>query len=465
MNKNCSPDKGAKRRVRETMNNAWLKSLLLIVSLDQSDKHIMNSRSQHIGKTESKYAFHPMVWILILGVLLVRMGTSLSVPFITLFLHEKAGLSFLHTGLIVSASFIAYVVGGFVGGALSDRYGRLPLIIFALAAYSSVFFAFGFFGTRIHIPYLLGIIFACLNLIAGVSRSWTETLGQALIADLTQPEQKRSAFSLRYTSANIGNAVGPLMGAWLGFSGSMAGFYLTGSLLFIYFCIYCFAMIRYQNILQSHDVKLTEVSFKNACAVLIRDKAMAYFVLGGVLVYFGFVQQEVSFAIIILKNTHSTHIFSLLLFMNALIVILLQMPIVKLLEKYSPLPSMMIGAILIAIGLGGIAGASDHQWIYFLSEFIFTVGEILVFPFTGIFIDSLAPAKLRGTYFGAAGLQYLGRAVGPILAGLLMQQMGGSLAMIIIAVIELFSVVCFVQGYKAVNQKTSVITLERQEAH
>lgn len=415
-----------------------------------------------VKKSSSKYSFHPFVWMLITGVLLMRMGTSLSVPFITLYLHEKAGLNFFDTGLIVSSSFIAYVIGGFIGGTLSDRYGRSPLIISALLAYSLSFFAFGFLGQKIHLSYLLGITFALLNLIVGVSRSWSETLGQALIADLTLPEQKRNAFSIRYTAANIGAAIGPAIGAWLGFSGSMAGFYLTGTLLFIYFCLFCVAMFCYQQSLHRHAEKSPLINFKDAFAVLIRDKTMAYFVLGGLLVYFGFVQQEVSFAVIILNHTHSTHIFSILLTLNALIVVFLQIPIVKLLENYSPLSGMMVGVLLIAVGIVGIALAGDQNWRYIASECFFTLGEILVFPLSGIVIDTLAPPALRGTYFGAAGLQYFGRAVGPIIAGIMMQNVGGSLTMILIAIVELLSILCFYQGYKAINNKTMSFAFNEQ---
>ncbi len=419
----------------------------------------MNANEVNKNYIHEKSSLHPLVWILLVGVLLARMGTSLSVPFITLFLHEKVGLSLLHTGFIVSLSFISYVIGGFIGGTLSDRYGRARLIIGSLFIFSMIFFAFGYLGKVIHTPTLLGITFAFLNLILGVTRAWSETLSQALIADLTHADQKRKAFSLRYTAANIGAAIGPFIGGILGFSGSMAGFYLTGCLLFLYFCIYCFAIYTHRETIQFHDAKSSLVTFKKAFDVLRRDRKMTYFVLGVLLVYFGFVQQESSFAIIILKYTHSTHIFSLLLSMNAIMVILLQMPIVKLLEKQSPLRNMMVGAILVSLGLVVVAMARDHRWMYFVAEFILTLGEILVFPFNGIVIDSLAPDSMRGTYFGAAGFQFLGRALGPIFAGFLIQSMGYSSMLILIAIIELLSVLCFYQGYKEMTQNTLEISL------
>lgn len=433
--------------------------LTFISSVDKLDDYFMQ-RNMITDKTiVEKSSLHPLVWILVAGVLLARMGTSLSVPFITLFLHEKVGLSFLHAGIIVSLSFIAYVIGGFIGGTLSDRYGRSKLIIGAIFILSLVFILFGLIGTYIHTPSLLGIIFAFLNLLAGVSRSWSETLSQALIADLTPLDQKRKAFSLRYTAANIGAAIGPFIGALLGFSGSMAGFYLTGSLLFVYFGIVCFAIYSHQETIKYHDSKLARVTFKKAFEVLLNDRAMTYFVLGVLLVYFGFVQQETSFAIIILKYTHSTHIFSLLLSMNAIMVILLQMPIVKMLEKQSPLRNMMVGSVFISLGLVIVAIAGDHQWMYYLAECILTFGEILVFPFNGIMIDSLAPETMRGTYFGAAGFQFIGRAIGPIFAGLLIQSVGYSTMLVLVAMIELLSVLCFYQGYKEMTQKTLEISL------
>jgi MFS family permease len=44
------------------------------------------------------------------------------------------------------------------------------------------------------------------------------------MSDMTPVDQRYGVFSLRYTAANIGYSVGPLIGAWLGLTGGNGAF-------------------------------------------------------------------------------------------------------------------------------------------------------------------------------------------------------------------------------------------------
>ena len=44
---------------------------------------------------------------------------------------------------------------------------------------------------------------------------------------------------------------------------------------------------------------------------------------------------------------------------------------------------------------------------------IFTIGEVLMFSMTDVFIDDIAVAHLKGTYFGAMGFSGIGAVIGP----------------------------------------------------
>lgn len=391
---------------------------------------------------KTKYHFNPVVWGLIIGTMASRFGTSMTIPFMSFFLHEKIGISLSHTGLIIGSSFLAYALGGFWGGALSDFIGRRFLLLGSLLIYSLVFILFGVTSNTLSSQFWIGIAFFFLSIVSGVCRSWYETLAQASIADLTTSNQKISAFSLRYTAINIGAACGPVIGALMGVSGSVNGFYVTGTILFSYFVI--FSYFFFKNNTVTPNLKINKTSIYQAIRILIRDKAFRYIIIGGIFVYFGFVQQEALLGQVIFLKLHNIKILSLLLSLNACLVIIFQLPLSNLISKYfSHLKAMIIGAFLIALGLAGFGISNDHISFYFINEITLTIGEILIFPFMGIVVDSLAPETLRGTYFGATAFQFFGRAMGPPVGGFLLQTFGVSMSMLVIAMITTLSILFF----------------------
>lgn len=186
---------------------------------------------------------------------------------------------------------------------------------------------------------------------------------------------------------------------------------------------------------------------KEIFSVLLADKAMCYYIVSGVLVRIGYIQQETLFGQLIFNRFHDKQLFSVLLSLNAILVITLQMPIMRLMNNRSPLEPMMLGSLFIALGIIGVAVADKVYLFYIGSEIIFTIGEMLVFSFSSIVTDFLAPPELRGAYFGASGLQFLGRAIGPFIGGLLLSNFGDLIGMVVISTIVLGSIPLYYKGH------------------
>jgi MFS family permease len=88
-----------------------------------------------------------------------------------------------------------------------------------------------------------------------------------------------------------------------------------------------------------------------------------------------------------------------------------------------------------------------------LGMFILTIGEILTFPTSSLFIDRLAPEPLRGTYFGANGFRNIGFFLGPALGGWLLGSYGGKVAFGLIALLTVCGVLFYWMGYRAWLQR------------
>jgi len=92
--------------------------------------------------TKTLLRFDRRVWLLLFAMLAFRFGHGLYFPFSSIYFHNVLGipLSLVGTGLAVFAA--VSVLSGLVAGPLTDRYGRKPVMLTALAGSAASFFAF-----------------------------------------------------------------------------------------------------------------------------------------------------------------------------------------------------------------------------------------------------------------------------------------------------------------------------------
>lgn len=405
----------------------------------------------------SEYKFEPLVWIIIIGIFLLRIGTSMSIPFLSIYLHFKVGISLSLTGVIVGVSFLSQTFGGVFGGVLSDQYGRRRVLALSLFCYALTFFGFGLAG-GLRDPFIITIVFGSLNLIAGLFRIWSETIAQAMLADIVTPEQKLNVFSIRYTGANLGFAIGPIIGSVIGFSGTMYGFYFAGMMCLFYAVLFTSFS---KQVLEHVEIKKAEViTLAETASILFRDKLLLYYIMGGMFAYLVYVQLEATFGQIIMERFGNSDVYTMVLATNAITVIVLQIPITKyFLKRYHPLDLMKLGCLFIAAGILGTAFSGVICAFYILSQIVFTLGEICIFSIGGVFMDEIAPENLRGAYFGSLSFQYLGKTIGAILGGTLLQMLDGTVMLCIFAAIAALTLGFYAKSSNYLLPKEEEVTI------
>jgi len=86
----------------------------------------------------------------------------------------------------------------------------------------------------------------------------------------------------------------------------------------------------------------------------------------------------------------------------------------------SRIMNMSLAAWFYVIGFGMYAFA-DVSWLFFLSTFIWTNGEILMATNGNVFVNQHAPASHRGRFNGVVSLVTgMGATVGPYAGGLIL---------------------------------------------
>lgn len=383
--------------------------------------------------------FHPIVWILLSGTVLARGSAFATLPFLAIYLSRNLDLHPVLIGLTIGISPLSGVIGGFLGGHLSDRFGRMPIMIGSLLSMSLVYFGFMLAETPGW--------FILLNALNGLSGSFFEPTGQALIADLTEKSKRMRAFSLRYTAINIGASVGPLLGAYLAVVSAKSAFMVTGIMYFIYVLILVMMMKKY-NLGNPVSEGASKVTIANSLKIIGKDKALRFLVLGTIIINFGYSQMESNLPQHLESSiANGVFVYSVMLSINAVMVVLLQMPISHFAERFKTMQVMMAGAVFLSIGMLTF-GFVNGWYTGIVAIFFVTIGEILIFPSSSYLVDKLATDELRGTYFGAAQFRKIGHVIGPIVGGFLLKEAGAAVLFTVIAIAVLGSILFFVQGNK-----------------
>jgi MFS family permease len=402
---------------------------------------------------KEKLAFHPIVWTLLIGTVFARGASFMALPFLALYLSNTHGIHPVWIGLTIGLSPLTGTIGGFIGGYFSDRYGRKKVMLWTILVWGLVYFGF---SQASHIG-----VFMALNALNGLCRSFFEPSSQAMMADLTSPQQRKRVFSLRYTAINIGASLGPLLGVYVAQFSTSLPFLLTG-LMYLLYGGTLFIMLNSHSI--THVTPVSQLPLMNTLMVTWKDKTLLVFIIGGILINVGYSQIDSNLPQYIQQSfSDGVALFAKLIALNAIVVIILQIPLSLISEKWPVLRVMILGSLFFAIGFASFGFVTTPIGMM-IAMAIATIGEIFIFPSTSVFIDQIAPEDRKGTYFGAGQFRSIGNFTGPVVGGWLLQDYGGNFLFTVIACIILCSIFFYYLGYLHIVEKQKVqLQLEGNE--
>ncbi|MCM3629336.1 MFS transporter [Paenibacillus glycanilyticus] len=381
--------------------------------------------------------YHPIVHSLLVGTILARAASSMSMPFLAIYLSKHTDLNPAMIGFVIGAGSLASMVGGFIGGALSDQFGRRKILLGALLGWSAVFLGFALSNSA--------VLFFLFSLLNGLCRSFYEPVSQALMADLTPKERRFKVFSLRYMAINVGVSVGPLLGAVFAALDSTLPFLFTSAIYFIYVCSLYVLLNRF-GIKRIEGEQKAGKSLSSAWRAAKNDVVLRYYLLGGIVTAIGYSQMTVTLSQYVEgKFAEGVTLFAVMMSVNAITVVALQIPLSKWTERYTPLVTLTIGVSFYA--LGNIGFAYSVGWItILLSMIVFTLGEILTYPSGNVLVDRIAPDGMRGAYYGAQSFGNLGHFIGPWIGGLMLIHYDGSTLFVTMAFVAVSAIVFYRAG-------------------
>jgi MFS family permease len=285
-----------------------------------------------------------------------------------------------------------------VGGALTDKLGRRKLIIFGLvfSAVSTLTLAF---INKFYVLIPLVVVIGLLSDIAGPAHN-------AMIGDILPESKRQEGFGIMRVIGNLAWIIGPTIGRFVADRSFLALFIIDA----VISCIVAFLFFLFisETKPEAHpDTKPESIltTFKGYGKV-VHDSSFIAFLVASMLM--GLVYQQMYNSLsVYLRDNHGIDPkgYGFLLTASAIVVILFQFSMTRLIKDKAPFKMMAFGTIFYAIGFS-MFGFVNQYWFFVLAIVVVTIGEMIVVPTSQTLAMGFAPEEMRGRYMGVFGVTW-----------------------------------------------------------
>ncbi|MBC2286263.1 MFS transporter [Listeria farberi] len=360
----------------------------------------------------------------LISVFLCGMGFSIIMPVVP-FLVAPYVTNSSDQALLVTLLTSVYALCVFFAapglGALSDRFGRRPVLLICFVGSAIGYFIFGLGGA-------LWVLFLG-RIIEGITGGSVSTLF-AFFADITPQEQRTKYFGWVSATAGAGAALGPAFGGFIAHFGYAMPFFLGAAITLINFIFGYFYMP--ESLEEANRLKRMPLVRLNPFSQLCNILTIKH--LGRLLIAAFFIWvpngslQAVMSQFAIDSFSWKPALIGMMFSIIGIQDILSQsfvMP--KLLIKLTDKQIAILGMIAEIIGYSLIAASSIFTLasLLVIGMFVFGFGDSIFGPsFNGMVSKSASASEQGRIQGGSQAIQSLARIIGPIIGGQLYITLG-----------------------------------------
>jgi len=372
-------------------------------------------------------------WVLTGATFIDQAGGWLLFPFFALYVTDHFGVGMTEVGILFAIFSLANLVGGAIGGALTDKLGRKWMLMFGLvaSATSSLLMAF---VDDLGVFYVLGAFVGLLASAGGPAQ-------QAMVADILPEEKQAEGYGLQRVSMNLAAAIGPAIGGLLAAQSFLFLFVADAVTSIITAIIVYFALPETKPQVEEQAEEESFLQSIKGYRVVLRDNLFMTFWLISTLTVLTYSQVNSTLSVY-LRDFHglSAQAYGYLLSLNAAMVVLFQFWVTRRVTKYPAMLMMAAGSALYAIGFA-MFGFVNSFALFAVAMIIITVGEMITVPVAQALVARFAPEDMRGRYMAVFGFTWtIPFAIGPLLAGLIMDNLNPNLVWYLSGLIGLVAV-------------------------
>ena len=333
-------------------------------------------------------------------VMLINRSGSMVLPFLGVYMTDHLKFSLENAGIVLSFYGIGSVLGSWLGGFLTDKFGEYYIQSWSLFLSAPIFIIMPFFSS---VEMMALLIF----LQSAISDTFRPANSVA-ITKYARPENLTKAFSLNRMAINLGFSIGPALGGIL--SGISYNFLfivngigaVTAGIIYVIFFRRRNKIFREKKKLEptkTIEKTVTKSPYKDYSFLLYSFLCAVFAVC-----FFQFFNTIPLFYKDVAKLDQST--IGFILGYSGFIIVLLEMPLVSLAERVLKIPQILsIGIIMSGVSYLLLLFGSNIP-LLLLSMSILSIAEIWVLPFMSTVTALRAERGNKGAYMGLNGIAF-----------------------------------------------------------
>jgi DHA1 family tetracycline resistance protein-like MFS transporter len=345
--------------------------------------------------------------IVYLTVFIDLLGFGIILPSLP-YVAERYGANGLWVGAVMSAYSIAQFISSPLLGRLSDRIGRRPVLLLSLAGSAISFVLSGLAGS-------LGFLLFARALAGGFGGSIAAA--QAVVADVTRPEERSKYMGMLGASIGVGFVVGPAIGAFFADYGFAVASYIAAGLAAVNFVA---AVARLPETRPAVGAVARPRLSVRAFSSALKHPSMGVILFAMLFFTFGFVSMESTFAL--LAQAHfgfgPEKLGYFFTYIGVIMVVVQGGLIGPITRRFGDRNVGLAGTGLALVGFLSLPDVGSHG--AFVSAALLAAGQAFVGPTLSALLSKHAYADEQGGVLGMGqSMQAIARAFGPIAAGAL----------------------------------------------
>lgn len=319
-------------------------------------------------------------------------GRGSTFVFLPLVFISVYHLSFILTGLLLGFATLLMASVQFLSGRWTDRIGRRSILVYSqipgIFSYLAVYYS-------VAVPHFLYLAIGAWYstiIINGVQYPAV----QAAVADITSVSDRLSGFTIIRVMANLGIAVGPLVGAYL------AGYGLQYIFLIASLATAAEVVMLYLFMSETYTPNGNMERKRRIIRDTVKkDRFFVIFIIIGILLAFFTRQRGTSLTVYTVVLSHLPFLdLGLIWALNGILVVVLQFPLLRVMTGTGNSVIWRGVGVLFFAGSFVVLSAVPTLAILLISMTISTVGEDFVSPTTQAIVTTIAPGYLKGSYIG-----------------------------------------------------------------
>jgi MFS family permease len=326
------------------------------------------------------------IWLLALAQFINRSG-SMVIFFLAIYLKDELHLDFSQVGTVMACYGIGALVGVYLGGRFTDRFGHRPVMVISLIGGFVLFVLSSFIRD-------FGLLCIVLFLLSACGDGFRPA-GMVAISHYSTPDNYTRSVSLYRLAINLGFSIGPALGGLLAAVNYKWLFWVDGATCL---CAAVFVYLYLKGDEVADDKPIVNQPIKPSISAW-RDKPFLIF-LPMVTIYAMAFFQLFSTMSIYYKSREgfSEGQIGTILAINGLLVAAFELVLIYKIERRGSLYQWIIlGALLLAISYLLILFVHGFLWFVFIIVLV-SFSEMFVMPFTNTFMNNRCDKSNRGQY-------------------------------------------------------------------